>query len=160
MSNEEVFDKILLRYGTIISDKEFSETNSVRVREIVIDGKKYFHYMVNGKVKDIVCLGKVDVYRFYFSKYQEELHQIIQNMIDTGMKVKTDEIPFAKQGGGMSFLTKLGWNNKYIRLADDRKAKFTQVCVGEGNKCNFKDSVLVAEIIGTEKEILEKICRR
>lgn len=159
-SNEKVFERALLRYGTILSDKEFSGENCIRVREVVMDGKKYFHYMVNGEVKDIVYLGKVDVYRFYFSRYQKELHQMIQNMIDAGMKVKTDEIPFAKQGGGMSFISKLGWNNKYIRLADDRKAEFTQACVGEGNKCDFKDSVLVAEMIGTEKEILEKICRR
>lgn len=159
-SNEKVFERVLLRYGTILSDKEFSGDNFIRIREIAIDGKKYLHYMVNGEIKDIVYLGEVQTYRFYFSRYQKELHRIFQNMLDVGIKTKADEIPVAKMGGGMSFLSKLGWKDKYIKFADNREAEFTQVCVEKGEKCNFKDAVLVAEVIGTEEEILQKISRR
>ena len=72
-SNEEVCGRNLLRYGKIISDRKLDGKNCVRVREIVLSGKKYFHYMVNGEVKDIVYVGDVEVHRFYYSQKQREM---------------------------------------------------------------------------------------
>ena len=158
-NNNEIFGKNLLRYGHIISDQTLRGENFVRIRQIVMDERKYLHYMVNGEVKDIVYLDKVQTYRFYFSRYQKELHRIFQNMTDVGIKIRTDEIPLAKLGGEMSFLSKLGWKDKYIKLTDDREVEFTQICIGK-EECSFKDAVLVAEMTGTEEIILQRIYRR
>lgn len=160
-NNEKVFERALLRYGTILSDKEFSGENCIRVREVVMDGKKYFHYMVNGKVEDIVYLGKVETYRFYFSRFQKELHQVFKNMGNTLEKLeKSGELPPPIPGAGKSFFPRFDWNERYIHLTDGREMEYTQICVKKGDKCNFKDAVLVAEVIGTEEEILQRICRR
>lgn len=162
-NNERTFERVLLRYGTILSDRElFGNENYVRVREIAIDGKKYFHCMVNGETTDIVCLGEIKTYRFYFSRYQKELHQGLKNLGNSLMTFKkSGKVPASTPGSGKSYLIEsIFWNERYVELADGREVEFTQICVEKGNECNFKDAVLVAEVIGTEEEILQKISRR
>lgn len=121
-SNEEICEKALLRYGKVISDKELTGENFVRMREIVLDGKKFFHCMVNGETRDIVCLGEVETYCFYFSKFQKELHQAF------------------------------GKSERYLQLANGQKVEYTQVCKGREAQCFFSDAVLVAEVVATENE--------
>lgn len=121
-SNEEICEKALLRYGKVISDKELTGENFVRMREIILDGKKFFHCMVNGETRDIVCLGEVETYCFYFSKFQKELHQAF------------------------------GKSERYLQLANGQKVEYTQVCKGREAQCFFSDAVLVAEVVATENE--------
>lgn len=161
-SNEKVFERVLLQYGTILSEKELSAgDNHVQTREIAINGKKYFHYMVNGETRDIVCLGEVKTYRFYFSRFQKELHQVYKSMGNTLEKLeKSGELPPPIPGAGKSLFPRFNWSERYIHLADGREVEFTQICVEKGDKCYFKDAVLVAEIIETEEEVFQKISRR
>lgn len=125
-NNEEICEKALLRYGKIVSDKELTGENFVRMREIILDGKKFFHCMVNGETRDIVYLGEVETYCFYFSKFQKELHQVI------------------------------GKPDRYFQFANGQRVEYTQICNKRGQQCLFADAVLVAEVIGTEEEIWQK----
>ena len=143
MDNEEICGRNLLRYGKVVSDQKISGKNLVRIREIVLEGKKYLHYMVNGEVKDIVYLGGAQVHRFYFSRQQREIVRIDGFLCSAiGLEGKLYD----------------GKKN-FVLLDDGREVEYSQWCYGISD-CNFPDAVLVAELEGTEKEILQRICRR
>lgn len=157
-SNEEVFGRKLLRYGKIISDQNIEDENCVRIREILLDEKRYLHYMVNGRVVDIVYLGKAQVYRFYFSQSQKELHGMFKSMGDTLEKLaKNGEIPPPSPGAEMLFFPRFVWKERYIKMPGGNEVEFTQVCTDKGEVCRYKDAVLVAELMGSKEEIFRKI---
>lgn len=50
----------LLNYGNFIKCVDTMESDGLgRIRIIEYDGKIYYHHMINGKIKEIDCIGKV-----------------------------------------------------------------------------------------------------
>lgn len=141
MRKEDEFSKKLIRYGSIMEDNSWEGENKIGIKIILLDGKKYYHYAVNGNVMDIVYLGaEKKTNRFYYSRKQKEIKQLnaflkIPNVVCDGKK-------------------------SYITLEDGREVEYTQWCSTPDSECKFQDAVLVAELGGTKSEVYNKIVRK
>ncbi|OLA94011.1 MAG: hypothetical protein BHW64_05550 [Candidatus Melainabacteria bacterium LEY3_CP_29_8] len=51
----------------------------------------------------------------------------------------------------------MGKPGRYLQFANGRKVEYTQICNKKEQQCLYADAVLVAEVIGTEKETWKKV---